>query len=252
MSQLKDMVCVVTGASRGIGRAISVCLGDAGAKLAISGRDQKQLKKTLAILHKRNIDAIAISADVTNEEAVSGLIHETVKYYGSIDCAINNAGVEGDMKPIHEQTDENFDNVFDTNVRSVFYCMKHQVIQFQKQGNEGVIVNIASVAGFRGFPGASFYVGSKHAVIGLTRSAAQEYAQEDIRINAISPGGVDTDMLDRFVGNDIEAKAQFAQAHAMGRLGRTDEIGRVCVFLCSQQSTFITGQNIIVDGGFSA
>lgn len=251
MSLLENKVCIVTGASRGIGRGISLRLGEAGARLVISGRDQKELAKTSELLDAKGIESFAIAGDITDEEFIKSLLADTVKHYGRFDCAINNAGVEGDMKPIYEQSNENFDKVFSTNVKSVYQCMKHQIIYFKNNAQAGAIVNIASLAGFRGFPTASFYVASKHAVLGLTKSAALECALEGIRVNAISPGGVDTGMLDRFLGNDANTKDEFAKAHAMGRLGKPEEIGDSCIFLCSEHSSFITGQNIIVDGGFT-
>lgn len=251
MKPLEGKVCIVTGASSGIGRAVSVGLGKAGAKIVLASRNADKSDETLQRVKDTGAEAIFVQTDVTKDRDVAGLHETAVGHFGRIDCAVNNAGTEGRMAPIQEQTRDDYDHIFETNVRGLLTCMQQQISIFTRQASGGAIVNMASLASLLGFPGASLYGATKHAVLGLTRAAAVEQAAHNIRINAICPGGIATEMLDRFLGNDPKANAAFAELHPMGRLGRPEEIADTSVFLCSDAASFITGQHIVVDGGFT-
>lgn len=251
MKPLDGKVCIVTGASSGIGRAVSVGLGNAGANVVLASRNADKSAETLKHVQATGAEAIFVQTDVTRDQDVTDLHEAAIKHFGRIDCAVNNAGTEGRMAPIQEQTRADYDHIFETNVRGLLSCMQQQISVFIRQASSGAIVNMASLASLLGFPGASLYGATKHAVLGLTRAAAVEQAASNIRVNAICPGGIATEMLDRFLGNDPKANAAFADLHPMGRLGRPEEIANTCVFLCSDAASFITGQHIVVDGGFT-
>jgi len=190
---------------------------------------------------------------VSSEADVSALIAKTLAVYGRLDAAFNNAGIEGDVgRQTHEQSVENFHAVMDVNVLGVLLAMKHEISAMLKNGG-GAIVNSSSVGGLVGFPGVGAYVASKHAVIGLTKTAALEYAMQGIRVNAVSPGGIETPMFDRFtdaIGSD--ARDQMAALHPIGRTGRPEEIAEAVLWLCSDKASFVTGHTLVADGGLTA
>lgn len=252
MSTLKDKVSIVTGGTSGIGRTTAIALAKAGSKVVIAGRRQAEGEAVVKEITQTGGEALFVQTDVSDEAQVENLVAKTVEHFGRVDIAFNNAGVEGVMGPTHEQTVANFDHVFDINVKGVFLSMKHQIAQILKQGSGGSIINTASIAGLIALPGMNAYAASKHAVLGLTKAAALEYAPANIRVNAVSPGVIVTDMYDRFTGGDAATQAQFASMHPIGRAGEPREVSDTVIFLAGEGASFITGQSITIDGGFTA
>jgi NAD(P)-dependent dehydrogenase (short-subunit alcohol dehydrogenase family) len=250
---LEDKVALVTGGGSGIGRASAVALANAGAKVVVSGRRETEGYETVALIKKAGGQGLFIKADVSKEAAVETLIAETVSTFGRLDAAFNNAGIEGEVgKPTHEQSVANYRSVMDINVLGVLLAMKYEIASMLKTGG-GAIVNNASVGALIGFPGASVYVASKHAVLGLTKTAALEYAKQGVRVNAVSPGGIETPMLHRFTGGPgTDFFNQLAGMHPVGRLGRPEEIAEAVVWLCSDKASFVTGVSLTADGGWTA
>jgi NAD(P)-dependent dehydrogenase (short-subunit alcohol dehydrogenase family) len=247
---MKGQVVLITGALAGIGRATALAFAREGAKVVISGRRDEEGRKLLAELREVGIEAEFVRADVRHEDDVRGLIDRTVARFGRLDVAVNNAGTEGQPGPITEQSAESYAAVFDTNVLGVLLSLKHELRVMLAQ-RRGSIVNVSSVAGHRGFAGASVYVASKHAVEGLTKSAALEAAQAGVRVNAVAPGPIETGMLDRFTGTE-ETKAGLLGRVPFGRAGGPEEVAKAIVFLSSNKASFTTGATIVVDGGIMA
>jgi NAD(P)-dependent dehydrogenase (short-subunit alcohol dehydrogenase family) len=243
-------VVLITGALTGIGRATAQAYAQEGAKLVVSGRHEQKGDSLARELRALGADAEFIRADVRHEDEVRKLVDRTVERFGRLDVAVNNAGTEGTPGPLVEQTPESYAAVFDTNVLGVLLSLKHELRVMVPQ-SRGSIVNVSSIVGRAGFPGASVYVASKHAVEGLTKSAALEVADKGVRVNAVAPGPVETGMLDRFAGGG-EGKAQFAAHVPARRIGTPEEIARTIVFLGSDQAGFLTGESIAVDGGLLA
>ncbi|HEY9803219.1 MAG TPA: SDR family oxidoreductase [Leptolyngbyaceae cyanobacterium] len=249
MSEFLNKVVLVTGGNSGIGRAAALEFAQQGANVVIAGRRVKEGEETVSLIQDHGGTAIFIKTDVTQAVQVENLVEKTVAVYGQIDYAFNNAGTEGKYAPGIEQTEEMWDLTIDTNLKGVWLSMKYQILQMLKQGG-GVIVNNASIAGMIGFPNASIYAASKHGVIGLTKTLALEHAKDNIRLNCVCPGGVETDMLTRFWGE--EGTSQITSAHPIGRLGKSEEIAKNVIWLCSDGASFITGQSIAIDGGYTA
>ncbi|MEO0948229.1 MAG: glucose 1-dehydrogenase [Cyanobacteria bacterium J06641_5] len=255
MAQLTNKVALVTGGTAGIGKATAIAFAKAGASVAIAGRRQMVGEAVVKEIQAGGGDAIFVKTDVSEEDQVKTLVAKTVNSYGRLDIAFNNAGIEGEFGiPTADRTAEQYQQIFDINVRGVLLSMKHEIPALLANGG-GAIVNTASTASAIGIPGAGLYVASKHAVLGLTRSAALEYAQQGIRINAISPGGVETEMLQRATGEpeaDSAERAFFRNLHPMGRFATPEEIAATVVFLASPGSAFVTGANLLADGGWTA
>ena len=245
---LQNKVALVTGGTSGIGRATAIAFGAAGAKVVFSGRRDAEGEKTAKLIRETGAECLYIHSDASNEEDIKALVQKTVETYGRLDCAFNNAGIEGLMKPLHEQSIEDFDNLMAIGVRGVFLCMKYEIGQMLSQGS-GVIVNNSSVGGLVAFPGFSPDNASKHAVMGLTRSAALDYAKLGIRINTVNPGFIATSMTERSTAGT--AAADLAASIPMGRVGRAEEIAQAVIFLCSDAASYITGQPLAIDGGYT-
>jgi NAD(P)-dependent dehydrogenase (short-subunit alcohol dehydrogenase family) len=243
-------VVLVTGALAGIGRATALAFAREGARLVVSGRHQEAGDALAAELRALGTDALFLRADVRHEADVRSLVDQAVERFGRLDAAVNNAGTEGQPGPVVDQTPESYAATFDTNVLGVLLSMKHELRVMQAQG-AGSIVNVSSAYGKVGAAGASVYVASKHAVEGLTKSAALEVATTGIRINAVAPGPIETGMLDRFTGG-AEGKAWMTGQVPAKRLGHVDEIAAAIVFAAIGKATFMTGQSISVDGGVTA
>lgn len=247
---MKDHVILITGALAGIGRATALAAAAEGYKVAVSGRNTQTGKALEAELRASGAQAEFIKADVRHESEVRALIDGTVSRFGRLDVAVNNAGTEGNPGAIVDQTPETYAATFDTNVLGVLLGMKHELRVMQPQGF-GSVINISSTMGSRGAANASLYVASKHAVEGLTKSGALEAAAFGVRVNAIAPGPVETDMLDRFTGSD-ERKARMVSTIPLGRTGKPEELANAILFLASDKASFVTGQIINVNGGRTA
>ncbi len=241
-------VAIVTGGNSGIGRATAVALAKEGAKVTVAARRASEGEETVRLIKEAGSDAIFVKTDVAIENDVSSLVEKTVDTYGRLDYAVNNAGIGEKMTPLVEQTSEKFDQIMNTNVKGIWLSMKYEIPEMIKNGG-GAIVNTSSGAGLVGFPQMSVYIASKHAVLGLTKSAALEYAKSGIRINAIAPGGVETDMLMQTVGDDHQFLETFRSMHPIGRIGRPEEIANAVVWLLSDKASFVLGHTLLVDGG---
>jgi len=247
---MNTSVVLITGALTGIGRATALAFAHEGSRIVVSGRRDEAGPALAKELHSLGAEAEFIKADVRKEEEVRSLIDRTIRRFGRLDVAVNNAGTEGQPGPVTEQTAESYAATFDTNVLGTLLSMKHELRVMLPQGS-GSIVNLSSTFGIRGAAGASVYAASKHAVEGLTKSAALEGAAAGVRVNAIAPGPIETGMLDRFTGS-AERKASFAAGVPLKRLGRPEEIADAIVFLSSDKASYLTGQIIGVNGGKTA
>jgi NAD(P)-dependent dehydrogenase (short-subunit alcohol dehydrogenase family) len=255
MSLMAGKVALVTGSGAGIGRAAALKFAEEGAKVVVSDVDVDGGNETVALVKQEGGDAVFVRADVVKAADVEALVARVVDIYRRLDCACNNAGIEGKIIPLVEQSEDNFDRVMSTNAKGVFLCLKYEIAEMLKNGG-GAIVNLASVAGLIGFPGLSPYVASKHAINGLTKNAALEYSKHGIRVNSICPGGIETRMLDSLVSQASGGKAATREMmdplHPIGRIGMPNEVAELIVWLCSPRASFVTGANIPIDGGYVA
>jgi len=243
-------VVLITGALTGIGRATALAFAQEGARIVVSGRRDEAGQVLAKELRALGVEAEFVNADVRKEEDVRSLIDRTIKRFGRLDVAVNNAGTEGQPGPVTEQTAESYAATFDTNVLGTLLSMKHELRVMQPQGS-GSIVNLSSTFGIRGAAGASVYAASKHAVEGLTKSAALEGAAAGVRINAVAPGPVETALLNRFTGS-ADRKAGLVAGVPAKRAGKPEEIAQTIVFLASDKVDYLTGQIIGVNGGKTA
>jgi NAD(P)-dependent dehydrogenase (short-subunit alcohol dehydrogenase family) len=251
MGRLDGKVALVTGAASGIGRESALAFARAGAKVVVSDITVDAGEETVAMIKDMGGDAVFVKADVSKKPDVVALVAKTVEVYGRLDCAHNNAGIEGVPAPCVQCTDENWDKTIAINLSGVFYCCQAEIAQMLKQGG-GAIVNTASVAGLVGFAGIPAYTASKHGVNGLTKQIALDYAKEGIRVNSVCPGIIHTPMIDRFSGGDPAALEGFKASEPVGRLGKPSEVADAVVYLCTDEASFITGINMPVDGGYIA
>src|SRR3977135_2475251 len=240
-------VVLITGALTGIGRATPSALPIVGPRVPIPGRHEEEGHKLEAELRQVGAEAVFIKSDVRREDEVRSLVDETVKRFGRLDVAVNNAGTEGKPGPLTDQTAESYAATFDTNVLGMLLSMKHELRVMLPQGS-GSIVNVSSTYGRAGTPGAALYVASKHAVEGFTKAAALEYAESGVRINVVAPGPTETGMLNRFTGTP-ENKADLISRVPMKRIAQPEEIAEAILFLASNKASYITGASIAADGG---
>jgi NAD(P)-dependent dehydrogenase (short-subunit alcohol dehydrogenase family) len=252
-TSLKDKVALVTGGTSGIGEAAARAFAGAGAKVVVAGRRESEGQAVVDAIEKAGGKALFVRADVSRESDVKALVDKTIATFGRLDVAFNNAGIEGQMGLTTDlQTEENFDTIFNINVKGVLLSLKHEALAMLRNGG-GSIINTSSIAGQVGFAGSGVYVASKHAVNGLSKSAALEFARKGIRVNTVSPGTIQTDMITRIVGNgESEAKKWWQNQHPIGRFGTVDEVAAAVVWLASPESSFVTGTDIAVDGGYMA
>ena len=244
---LQDKVALVTGAASGIGRATALAMAREGASVVVSDINVEGGEETVTLIGDQSRAAF-VHADVTNAASVDALVTRTVEIFGTLDCAVNNAGVLSAARaPMHEIPDETYDYIMDVNVRGVWLCMKREIVQMLEQGS-GAIVNTASCVGLVAVPGASEYAASKHAVVGLTRTAAVDYAADGIRVNCVCPGNIKTDMT-RSLWTDPERLKLMISRQPIGRLGESEEVAEAIVWLSSDAASFVTGHPMSVDGG---
>lgn len=247
----QDKVVLVTGGTSGIGQETAIQFAKAGAKVVLAGRRTEQGEAVVSTIKADGGEAHFVQTDVTNEGQVEHLVNATVERYGRLDIAFNNAGIEL-TGPITDVTEDDYRRVFDINVLGVFLSQKYEIPAMLKSGG-GVIINTSSIVGHVAMPGASVYIASKHAVEGITKTTALELAGQGIRVNAVAPGAIATDMIDRFAGEQgTESRQQLAESHPMGRLGEAKEIAAAVLYLASDAASFTTGISLPVDGGYLA
>jgi NAD(P)-dependent dehydrogenase (short-subunit alcohol dehydrogenase family) len=240
-------VAIITGGSSGIGRTTAVALAKDGVKVTVAARRATEGEETVQLVKKAGSEGIFVRTDVTKEDDVKSLVEKTVKVYGRLDYAFNNAGIEEMMTPFVEQISDTFDQIMNVNVKGVWLSMKYEIPEMIRSGG-GAIVNMSSVVGVMGFPQVPIYIASKHAVLGLTKSAALEYAKSRIRINAVAPGGVETDMVERMVEYNKQFEEMLKSMHPVGRIGNPEEIANAVVWLLSDKASFVLGHTMLIGG----
>lgn len=250
---LNGKVALVTGAASGIGRATALTFAREGAKLVVADMNEDGGQQTVHMITENGGEATFVQVDVTSAAQIEAMISTTVETYGRLDCSFNNAGTEGTtMVSTIDYKEEDWNRVLSINLTGVWLCMKYEITQMLKQGG-GAIVNTASVAGLVGSRGAgSAYAASKHGVVGLTKTAALEYAKHNIRVNCVCPGVIRTPMMERMLTRTPELEQQYIAAEPIGRLGMPEEIAESVVWLCSEAASFVTGHTMTVDGGMMA
>ena len=252
MRQFEDQVVLVTGGANGIGRATAKAFAREGARVIVSDMADSAGEEAVGSIRAEGGEALYVRTDVRDAAQIAALVAGTVKVYGRLDVAFNNAGIEGTQAPVAELSEESWERVLRVNLTAAFLCMKHELAQMTQQGS-GAIINNASILGQVAFPNASAYVAAKHGLLGLTRSAALEYSARGIRVNAVCPGFIVTPMLERagLLGDDTVRKT-IESLHAMKRMGQPEEVAEAVLFLASSKASFVAGHPLVVDGGYLA
>jgi NAD(P)-dependent dehydrogenase (short-subunit alcohol dehydrogenase family) len=244
-------VALVTGAGSGIGRASALLFAQRGARVVAADVNGDAAQETVQTIEAEGGASTATQTDVSSPAEVEAMVAQALQTYGRIDCAFNNAGIEGEMAPTAQCSEANWDRTIAVNLKGVWLCMRAEIPAMLEQG-AGAIVNCASVAGLVGFAGLPAYCASKGGIVQLTKTAALEYAQHGIRVNALCPGVIHTPMVDRLTGEEAQAEAQFTALEPIGRMGTPQEMAQAAVWLCSDEASFVTGHPFAADGGFVA
>jgi len=248
---MKNKVALVTGAAAGIGRATAILFAEKNIKVAISDVDEDGLQETADLIKEQGGEVLPIIADISKSTEVKNMINNTVGHFGRLDYACNNAGIEGPIATTAEYTEEDWDRVLNINLRGQWLCMKYEIPAMLENG--GSIVNVSSILGKVGFANTPAYTAAKHGLIGLTKTAALEYSENGIRINAVCPGFIETPMLERAgITTDKETREQTISLHPIGRLGESEEVAEAIVWITSDKASFISGHSLMVDGGYIA
>lgn len=249
MKSFHGKTALVMGGTAGIGRSTALCFASAGANVVISGLGADEGREVESVVRAAGVGAMFIEADVSRETEVQQVTARAVERFGRIDAAVNNAGIEGRFGPVHEATAEDFERIIGVNLKGVWLGMKYQIPHMLSKGG-GAIVNTASSAGVTGIPNVALYTASKHGVVGLTKATALELAASKIRVNAVAPGPVDTGLLHRMIGGNIDVSVIAGQV-PMKRVSAPEETARAIVWLCSDEASFVTGHTLVVDGGLT-
>jgi NAD(P)-dependent dehydrogenase (short-subunit alcohol dehydrogenase family) len=249
MGEFDGKVVFITGGTSGIGRGTAVEFAKKGAKVAITGRREKEGNDTAKAIQVAGGKGLFIKSDVSNVEDVKKAIEQTIKQLGPIEIAFNNAGIEEEPVPFLEQEIGVFDKIMAINVRGMYACLQAEIKHMMEHGKGGSIINNASVAGLLGMPGVAGYCASKHAVIGMTKALAAEFAKHKIRVNAVAPGPIQTEMFDRFINARPQVKDYINASLPIGRVGTAEEVASCVLWLASPTATYVTGQTVAVDGG---
>jgi NAD(P)-dependent dehydrogenase (short-subunit alcohol dehydrogenase family) len=248
--KLTGKVALVTGGGGGIGRATALAYAREGAKVAVVDIDGGAARNVAEAVSALGGETIALATDVSSSEQVAAMVEQVVARFGRLDIAFNNAGIDIEHEPLALTSEETFDKLMSVNVKGVWLCMKYEILQMLKQGG-GAIVNTSSVGGLIGAPRQPIYGTTKHAVLGMTKAAALEYGRKGIRINAVCPGVIRTEMMERAIERDPRRKAHIEQAHPIGRVGEAEDIANAVVFLSSDAAAFMIGHSMVVDGGYT-
>jgi NAD(P)-dependent dehydrogenase (short-subunit alcohol dehydrogenase family) len=251
MTKLAGKIALITGGAGGIGRATARAFAAEGAKVALADLDAAAVDAVVQEVRAAGGEAVGLTVDVSRSEQVVAMVEQVLARFGRLDIAFNNAAIDIEHEPLAKCSEQMFDSLMGVNVKGVWLCMKYEIQQMLAQGG-GVIVNTSSIGGLGGAPRQPIYSATKHAVIGLTKAAALEYGRKGIRVNAVCPGVIRTQMMERAIERDPRRKAHVDQIHPIGRVGEAEEVARAVVFLSSADASFVLGQALAVDGGYSA